>query len=114
MPRHRLKLGLDYALTANWTIGGDLIAVGGQYLRGDEANLNPKIPGYSVVNLRTSYAVNQHIEVFGVVQNLFDEKYATFGTFFDPTQIPGLGLAVPRSLTPGAPIGVFVGMRASL
>lgn len=114
LPSHRLKLGIDYAVTEEWAIGGDLIAQSGQYLRGDELNQNPKIPGYHVINLRSSYALTEHIAIFGVVQNLFGEKYTTFGTFFDPTKIPSLGLTNPRSLTPGAPRAFFVGVRASL
>jgi iron complex outermembrane receptor protein len=114
LPSHRLKLGIDYAVTQDWAIGGDLLAQSGQYLRGDESNQNPKIPGYHVINLRSSYALTDHITIFGLAQNLFGEGYSTFGTFFDPTQIPSLGLTNPRSLTPGAPRGFFVGVRASL
>jgi outer membrane receptor for ferrienterochelin and colicin len=34
---------------------------------------------YVVVNLSTSYAINQNLEVFGVIENLFDTEYSTFG-----------------------------------
>jgi len=74
IPQHRLKLGADYSLTENWKIGGDLIIASDQYLRGDEANQNPKIPGYFVVNLRTSYEIGERFEVFGLVQNLFEPE----------------------------------------
>lgn len=114
LPRQRLKLGLDYAITPQWTLGGTLIAASGQFLRGDESNQNSKIAGYHLINLRSAYALTAHIEIFGLVQNLFDEKYATFGTLFDPAQIRSLGLTNPRSLTPGAPRSFFAGIRASL
>ena len=51
-------------------------------------------------------------ELFALVQNLFDARYDTFGTFFDTTQIAALNLSDPRSLSPGAPLAVFVGLRA--
>jgi len=35
----------DYAVTDTWKVGANL-AFSGQYLRGDESNLNPMLPGY--------------------------------------------------------------------
>ena len=40
-----------------------------------------------------------------------DCTVASFGTFVDPTQVPFLGLTSPRTLSPGAPLGVFGGVR---
>ncbi len=111
LPRHRFKLGADYKITPQWTLGGTLVVAGGQFLRGDEANLNPQLPGYAIVTLHSSYALGEHAEIFALVQNLFDARYETFGTFFDRTQIPSLGLTDPRTLSPGAPLAVFVGAR---
>ncbi len=113
IPQHRLKLAAEYAATESWTIGGDLIVASDQYLRGDESNQNPKIPGYAVVNLHSSYRIGESVEIFGLIQNLFDQKYQTFGVFFDPTQIPSLGLSNPRSLSPAAPLAAFGGLRIS-
>ncbi len=113
IPQHRLKFGADYSVTDKWKLGADMIVASDEYLRGDEANQNPKIAGYHVVNLHSSYAVTDHVEVFGLVQNLFSEKYETFGVFFDRTRVPSLGLSNPRSLSSAPPLGVFVGVRAS-
>ena len=46
-----------------------------------------------------------------MVQNLFDKKYETFGTFFEPNRVPFLGLSDPRTLTPAAPRAIFAGLR---
>jgi iron complex outermembrane receptor protein len=113
IPRHRLKFGADYSLTDRWKFGADMIIASDQYLRGDQTNQNPKIPGYHVVNLHSSYDVTEHVAVFGLVQNLFDEKYETFGVLFDTTQVASAGLSNPRSLSPAPPLGVFVGVRAT-
>jgi iron complex outermembrane receptor protein len=111
IPLHRFKTGVEFAMRDNWKIGADLIAAGGQYLRGDESNLNPMLPGYWLVNLHTSYQISKQVEAFGLVQNLFDRRYYTFGTFFDTTQIPFLGLTDPRTLAPGAPFALYAGLR---
>jgi iron complex outermembrane receptor protein len=113
IPQHRLKLAADYAATERWKLGGDLVVASDQYLRGDESNQNPKIAGYAVVNLHSSYQLSDNFEVFGLIQNLFNQKYETFGVFFDPNQIPSLGLNNPRSLSPAAPLAAFGGVRIS-
>ena len=40
------------------------------------------------------------------------ERYYTFGTFFDTTEVPFLGLSDPRTLGPGAPLAAYAGVRA--
>lgn len=111
IPRHRLKAGVDYTVFDGWKVGGDLIVASGQYLAGDESNLNAKLPGYWLANLRTTYQVNEQVELFGTVRNLFDKRYYTFGTFFDPAEIGFLGLTDPRTLSPGAPRAFYAGLR---
>lgn len=114
IPQHRFKAGAEYAVTPEWKAGADLIVVSGQYFAGDEANLNPKLPGYWVVNLHTSYQITKNVEVFGLVQNLFDNRYYTFGTFFATSDIPSLGLTDPRTVSPGAPFAIYAGLRVKL
>jgi iron complex outermembrane recepter protein len=111
IPAHRAKVGAEYAVLTNWKLGADLIAVSGQYLRGDESNLNPMLPGYWIVNLHSTYQISKQLEVFGLVQNLFNHRYYNFGTFFDTTQVPFLGLTDPRTLSPGAPLLAYAGIR---
>lgn len=112
IPRHRLKASADYRITPEWKVGADVIAVSGQYLVGDESNLNPMLPGYCVVNLNTTYKLSTNVELFGLVQNLFNRRYYTSGTFFDTGAIPFLGLTDPRSVSPGTPLAAYAGLRA--
>ena len=81
VPHHTLKLRFGYAITTDWIIGTNIFATSSQYARGDENNQdgNGKIPGYTVVNLDTSYSINDHWKVFAKVENLFDKNYSTFG-----------------------------------
>ena len=81
-------------------------------LIGDQANQNPKVPPYAVVNLHGSYQVTKNWEAFGLVQNLFNQHYYTTGTFFSTGSIPFLGLTDPRMFVPGMPLAAYAGLRA--
>jgi iron complex outermembrane receptor protein len=94
------------------TLVADLVAVSSQDLQGDASNQNAKIPGYWTVNLRTSYQVSSGVELFGLLQNAFNQRYYTYGTFVDPTLIASLNLSDPRTLVPGAPLAAYAGLRA--
>jgi iron complex outermembrane receptor protein len=112
IPAHKFKAGGEYAVTDKWKVGGSFIAVSGQFLRGDENNLNPKLPGYWVLNLNTTYQVAKNVEVFGLVQNVTNNRYYTFGQFFETNEVPFLGLTDPRTFSPGAPLAAYAGVRA--
>jgi iron complex outermembrane recepter protein len=92
IPLQRLKLGADYSLSHNWSLGGSLVLAGSSFYRADESNQNPQLPGYHVFSLRTSYQVAKHFEIFFNVQNLFDEHYSTFGLYSDPTGVGAPGV----------------------
>jgi outer membrane receptor protein involved in Fe transport len=112
IPRHRFKVGAEYALTQFWRIGADLVAASSQFLRGDEGNDVRPLPGYWVVNLKTSYDVSRSFQVYGVVENVFDRRYATFGTFYDTGPLAeARGLSDPRTITPAPPLMAVGGAR---
>ncbi len=79
--RQTLKLRVTYDITPAWNVGSNVIFASGQYAHGDENNqdVNGMIPGYTVINLDTHYAINQNWKVFAKVNNVFDKEYATFG-----------------------------------
>jgi iron complex outermembrane recepter protein len=114
IPNYRFKAGGEYKVTDAWTIGGDINAIGSQWLVGDQSNLNPKVPAYWVVNLNTTYKVTKTVEVFGSVRNLFNQRYFTLGTFFDTGSFPYLNQTDPRTFTPGMPQAFYVGVRGKL
>ena len=114
IPSFRFKLGAEYQVTKPWKVGADLNVVGSQWLVGDKSNQNPKVPPYWVVNLHSSYKVTDNVEVFGIVRNLFDQHYYTFGTFFDVTTAPYLNLTDPRTFLPGIPFAAYLGVRGTL
>jgi iron complex outermembrane recepter protein len=114
IPDFRFKAGAEYQVTPPWKIGADLNVVGSQYLVGDASNQNPKIPAYWVVNLHSSYQVTKNVEVFGLVKNLFNQRYYVSGTFFDTGEVPYLNLTDPRTFLPGMPFAAYVGVRGTL
>jgi iron complex outermembrane receptor protein len=117
LSRHSLKLGASYMVTDAWKVGFTGPAVSGKFLVGDESNLNPKTDPYVLMNFVTSYALTPKATIFGVVQNVFNAKYASFGTFSTVSEVPILqapGATDPRSLSPGAPLAFYGGMRVKL
>jgi iron complex outermembrane receptor protein len=123
IPLNRLKLGADYSLSPHWSVGGSLVLATDSFYRGDESNQNPQLPGFHVVSLRSSYRLDQRFEIFANVQNLFGERYSTFGLFGDPKGVgaPGVPLNAGsnasgvdnRFQSPGMPRSYFGGVRIS-
>ncbi|HLK81764.1 MAG TPA: TonB-dependent receptor [Xanthobacteraceae bacterium] len=113
IPAHCFKAGVGYAVTDAWKLGIDANAVGSQFATGDQANQNPKVPPYAVVNLHGSYQVNKNVEAFAIVQNLLNQHSYTTGTFFDTRAIPFLNLSDPRMYVPGMPLAAYAGLRAT-
>lgn len=113
VPQQRFKAGFDYLITPEWRVGADVNVIGTQYLIGDQSNQNQKVPGYWVVNLHTSYKISKNVEVFGLVQNLFNNHYYVSGTFFETDGIPFLTFSDPRSFVPGMPLAAYAGLRAT-
>jgi len=109
MPRHTLKAGGSYDLTGRWTVGGDMVATTGVFLRGDEANLQEKTAPYAVFNAETNYRLTDNATVYLRANNIFNTNYATAGVYSDGSQF-GFPSA-DRFLTPGAPFNFWAGVR---
>ncbi|WP_322049485.1 TonB-dependent receptor [Paraburkholderia sp. J67] len=119
IPAQALKLRLDYAATAKWTIGTNVTWRSGVYAQGDEnnADVNGKIAGYVLVDLDTRYRITKRLEVYANVTNLFDKRYASFGVlgqnFFNGPghSFDGANPVNEQFVGPGAPRGVWVGLH---
>ena len=118
VPAHKFKAGLDYRLTPKWTFGGDLIAATSQVFFGDNSNQNAPLGGYAKVNLHTYYDVTDHVQIYGLVDNLFDVHYGVYGTYFDFNDTNDSGAAVgsivfsnPQTILPAPPIAAYGGVK---
>jgi outer membrane receptor protein involved in Fe transport len=133
IPRHTGRLVLDYNLTSRWQVGASLLAAAGSYLHGNENNANQPgqtnaagayvegtgwIPGYTLVNLQSSYRLAKQVQVFARVVNLFDRKYATAG-FLTSNSFTPSGALIPNpnnwtnenAVSPAEPFAVWAGVR---
>ena len=118
IPRHRIKAGFDYAVTDAFKIGGDALFVSSQYLVGDESNQAPQLPSYAVFNVHASYQLDKTYQIYGRIDNIFDNRYATYGGFFDTTAVPnfangGNQFTNPQSLSPARPRAFYAGLKAT-
>ncbi len=118
IPRHRVKLGVDYNVTDAWKFGGDMLYVSSQYFVGDASNQAPQLPAYTVFNLRSSYQIDKNVQIYARLDNVFDNRYATYGAFFDINSIPnfangGAPFTNPQSVSPARPRALYVGLKAT-
>ena len=118
VPRNRIKAGIDYSVTDALKIGGDALFVSSQYFVGDESNQAQRLPSYAVFNLHASYQINKTFQIYARADNILDNRYATYGTFFNIDAIPNLAnggapFTDPRSVSPARPRAFYVGLRAT-
>ena len=76
------------------------------------------LAGYTRVDLHTSYDVTDNFQVYGLVKNLFDQRYGLYGTYFEAEEvnftdiaIGGAGLSNSRTISPAMPFAAYGGVR---
>lgn len=118
IPQHSAKAALDVNLTQHVRIGTEVIYHSSRYMRGDEANRDAEIAGYTLINLLAEYRPLPILQFFARVNNLLDTDYETFGLYGEPEEVLGDDLEAAnidepsrRFFSPGAPINGFVGIR---
>jgi iron complex outermembrane receptor protein len=118
IPQNQAKLGFDYNFTSKFKAGADVLIVGSQYFIGDDSNQNPQLPLYWVANLHGSYQIADHVQIFGQINNLFDNHYATYGTFFSTNT--DSQYATTRvftgnadTITPAQPLSLYGGVKVT-
>jgi outer membrane receptor protein involved in Fe transport len=118
IPRHRIKASFDYSVTDAFKVGGDALWVSSQYFFGDDSNQAPQLPSYAVFSAHASYQIDKTYQIYGRVDNIFDNRYATYGNFFETDAIPnfangGNPFTDPRSLAPARPRAFYAGLKAT-
>ena len=91
--RHSGTVFADWQSDFGLNLGADMRIVGPSF---DNAANTVRLGGYQLVDLRASFDIGDNLELFGRVENVFDEDYQT---------VAGYG-------TPGR--GVFGGVRARM
>jgi len=135
IPRNIFKAYAEYQATPKISIDVDFDAVGRSYARGNENNLDQPdgvfylgqgySPGYGVVNVGAHYQVRKRVQLFVQVNNLLNHHYYT-GAQLGPSPYDNAGNFMARPFpavdgdfpirtstffAPGAPIGVWGGIR---
>ncbi len=113
IPRHSLKAGIRQALTNAWDAALETVVGSDRVFVGDEGNDQVRLDGYGVVNLRSTYRLDQGVELFVRVENLLDARYATAGVLAELEvflhEVPDA--SDPRFIGPGQPRAAFAGVR---
>ncbi|MBS1212389.1 MAG: TonB domain protein [Proteobacteria bacterium] len=114
LPRHMLKIFTDVEPIKDLVLGVNMVFNSNQYLRGDEANLDRPIGEYAIFNLHGEYRFNKHFTLFTRIDNLFDKRYQTFGTYGEADGVLGDAYNDTRFVGVGAPRAGWVGIKLSL
>ena len=107
-PANTVRAGGDVDVMDGVSLGGELAFTGSQYFDGDPSNLNAKLPVHRGGEPARRLAVRRRAgSCSALVDNLFDNRDALYGTYFDPSGHRGPGDAGPdRSAHPDpAPAG---------
>ena len=135
LPRHTLKLGVDWTAAPGLSLGADAQAISSLVTQGNEdgliADLAPgvapqradwRIRGHGLLNLRASYRIDAHWELFARVNNVADRRYESYGAIATDLFPNGRQLAPQdgrveashaRFVAPGAPRSIAAGIRAN-
>jgi iron complex outermembrane receptor protein len=112
VPDHILKGGATVRIGRYFYVGADARYTGKQWLRGDEANITDELDDYIVTDARVGVEFDRW-EISGIVTNVFQNRYAIFGTF-NLNQGNPAGPTVERFLSPGAERMFRLVVRTSL
>ena len=73
-PRHGINVSADYRWPFGLETGATVTHVSHSF---DDAGNLSRLEGYVLVDLRASWPVTPDVELFGRIENLFDERYQT-------------------------------------
>ncbi len=120
IPEHLIKAGLEYWFTPQIKGGFDVVVASDQIFFNDWANTNAPLNGYATVNLHGSYDVTKNVQIYGLIDNLFNARYGLFGNYFNLDNANGAAAAAglgsnfftnPETIVPGTPIAAYGGVR---
>lgn len=127
LPQHSFKFGADWQPAAGWSVGTQLRAYSGQFVRGNENNAHQpdgvdfngsgRVGGFAVVDMTASWKPTANLELFGKVSNLFDRRYGSAGILGENAFDAAGAIQAPADwraeqfVGPGAPRAAWLGVR---
>ena len=115
VPRNRVKFNstMRHRRLESWR---RCVVLGSQYFVGDGSN---QVPSFRVYRFQrpSSYQINR-LPALRSRRQFLDDRYSTYGTFFDTTDVPnftngGAQFTDPRSVSPARPRAFYVGLKAT-
>ncbi|WP_052129374.1 TonB-dependent receptor plug domain-containing protein [Sphingomonas sp. 35-24ZXX] len=88
-PQHSVTALVDYRWGFGLETGITLTHVGANF---DNANNSRKVEGYVLADLRASFPLTERVEIYGRVENLFDEQYETVFRYGSPGRAGYVGV----------------------
>lgn len=88
-PQHSVTALLDYRWSFGLETGITLTHVGTSF---DNANNSRKVEGYVLADLRAAFPITDRIELYGRIENLFDERYETVFRYGTPGRAGYVGV----------------------
>jgi iron complex outermembrane recepter protein len=120
IPEHLFKTGFEYWFTPQIKGGADVVVASNQIFYNDWANANAPLAGYATVNVHGSYDVTDRVQVYGLIDNLFNAHYGLFGNYFSLDNAKGAATAAglgsnfftnPETIVPGQPFAAYGGVK---
>jgi len=111
VPKHRLGVTGNYHPDLGWTISLTGLYVSTQFFTNDEQNIQPKLPGYFVINARLAYeraVPGGRLSGILMLNNILDQGYSTSG-IIAANNLTGGG-DVERFVVPAPGIAVYGGL----
>jgi vitamin B12 transporter len=71
-PQHSGSLTVDWQTPIGLSVGSSVLFIGDRF---DDASNSARIDGYALVGLRASLPINDRLELYGRVDNIFDVQY---------------------------------------
>ena len=117
IPLHKLKMHLDWSATEKWKLGTSMIVSSSLVTQGNEDGYitdgvsgNAKVKGYAIFNLNTTYTVQKGFEVFGKINNVFNNRYETYA-MMAANNLYSDEQTLSKFVAPGAPRTFMAGLR---
>ncbi|ATE63086.1 TonB-dependent receptor plug domain-containing protein [Rhizorhabdus dicambivorans] len=88
-PRNSVNVSADYAWPFGLKTGATITHLSRSY---NDAGNFTRIDGYALVDVRLAYPVTDRIELFGRVENLFDQRYQTATDYGQPGRAATAGV----------------------
>ena len=113
IPKHQLKVFSTLQVTKKIMLSPGMTFTSKQFLRGDESNQLPRLGSYFLFDVSATYKIATGVSWYLKIDNLLDNDYENFGVVGeDPRSvIPSINTNPERFLSPGAPRGIWLGLK---